>query len=317
MSAALGWFWGSTESLGSHLAGVSLTALAVGLSLHALKLAVRARAWQNVLRAALPTHCIRYRDAAVPYLAGAGAGAVVPFGGGQLLLIALARARFRGASAATVVGTLAVERALDVAVAAAIVPVALVGGFLPGNGLAAHAATLTASLNAHPVALVAAAAGVIAVVAVAAGWLLRCRFAALLVRFAHGLRALRSPKRYVRSVASWQLLSWALRLVALYWFLRAFHIPGGIGTTMLILALQLLAGLIPFTPGGAGSQQALIALTLAGTTSGTALVGFSAGSQAATILLNLALGGTVLAATSRSLRIRKLRLVASGQLAAH
>jgi uncharacterized membrane protein YbhN (UPF0104 family) len=122
----------------------------------------------------------------------------------------------------------------------------------------------------------------------------------MLVRFAHGLRALRSPKRYVRSVASWQLLSWALRFVALYWFLRAFHIPGGIATAVLVLALQLLAGLVPFTPGGAGSQQALIALTLAGTTSGTALVGFSAGSQAATILLNLVLGGIVLVTARRS-----------------
>jgi uncharacterized membrane protein YbhN (UPF0104 family) len=301
MSAAISRLWGSTESLASHLAGVSLTALAVGLALHALKLAVRARAWQNVLRAALPMQPVRYRDAAVPYLAGVGAGTLIPFGGGQLLLIALARTRLTGASAATVVGTLAVERALDVAVAIAIVPIALAGSFLPGNGLAAQAATL----SAHPLALVTATAAV-ATAVVAAGWLLRWRVAAVLVRFAHGLRALRSPKQYVRSVASWQLLSWGLRFVALCWFLRAFHIPGGIATALLVLALQLLAGLVPFTPGGAGSQQALIALTLAGTTSGTALVGFSAGSQAATIMVNLAIGGIVLVTAGRS-SVRKDR----------
>jgi uncharacterized membrane protein YbhN (UPF0104 family) len=145
--------------------------------------------------------------------------------------------------------------------------------------------------------------------------LLRRRFAAVLISFTDGLRALRSPKRYIVSVASWQLLSWVVRVVALYWFMRAFHIPGGVATATLVLALQLLAGLVPFTPGGAGSQQALIALTLGGTTSGAALVGFSAGSQAATMALNLALGGVVLLATTRSLRLRKLRVVARGELA--
>jgi glycosyltransferase 2 family protein len=316
MAAAISRLWGSGESLGAHLAGVSFTALAVGLALHALKLALRARAWQNILRAALPQERVRYRDAAVPYLAGVGAGSLVPFGGGQLLLVALARARLRGATAATVVGTLAVERALDTVVAGVIVPLALAGSFLPGNGFAARSATITASLSAHPLLLVSTTCALCAVAA-ATGWLVRGRLAAMFVRFGHGLRALRSPKQYAGSVASWQLLSWGLRFVALCWFLRAFHIPGGIATALLVLAVQLLAGLVPFTPGGAGSQQALIALTLAGTTSGTALVGFSAGSQAATILLNLTLGGMVLAATSRSVRIRNLRLVARGQLAVH
>jgi hypothetical protein len=140
MAAAMGRLWGSTESLGSHLVGVSLTALAVGLAFHVLKLAVRARAWQNVLRAALPRQRVRYRDAVVPYLAGVGAGALLPLGAGQLFLIGLVRTRLR-ASAATVVGTLAVERALDIAVAALIVPIALATGFLPGNGLGACSAT--------------------------------------------------------------------------------------------------------------------------------------------------------------------------------
>jgi uncharacterized membrane protein YbhN (UPF0104 family) len=311
LSAALGRLWGSTESLRSDLAGVSLTALALGLSLHALKLAVRARAWQNVLRASFPQQSVRYRDAAVPYLAGAGAGTILPFGGGQLLLVAVARSRLRGACSATVVGTLAVERAFDTAVAAAIVALALAGSFLPGIGPAPHSATITASLSAHPLAL-ATATCLVAAAAAVTGWLFRSRLAAMLVRFAQGLRALRSPKRYVRSIASWQLLSWGLRFGALCSFLRAFHITGGVATALLVLALQLLTGLVPFTPGGAGSQQALIALTLAGATSSTALVGFSAGSQGATILLNLAIGGVVLITTSRSFRIR---LATRGRLA--
>jgi hypothetical protein len=44
---------------------------------------------------------VRFRDAAVPYLAGAGAGAVVPFIGGELLRVALARTRLQSRGGAT------------------------------------------------------------------------------------------------------------------------------------------------------------------------------------------------------------------------
>jgi uncharacterized membrane protein YbhN (UPF0104 family) len=295
MFGVLGQLWGSTESVGGRLAGVSWTALAIGLTIHMLKLAVRARALQNILSAAFPQQRIRYRDAAVPYFAGTGAGTLVPLGGGQLLVIALVRARVRDASAATVAGTLTVERALDVAIAASVLPIAVAANLAPLG-------------STHPLTL-AAGAAVLGAAAAAASWLLRRHIAGVAAHFADGLRAMRSPKRYVRSVASWQIASWGLRIVALFWFLRAFHIPGGMTTALLVLGLQLLAGLVPFTPGGVGSQQALIAVALAGTASGTALVGFSAGSQVATMLLNLAIGGIVLAAAGPRVRLRQPALV--------
>jgi uncharacterized membrane protein YbhN (UPF0104 family) len=169
-------------------------------------------------------------------------------------------------------------------------------------------------VNAHAFTLVAAGTAATAIVSGLA-WLIRRRLAGLLLVFGCGLRAMRSPKKYTVTVASWQLLSWALRLVALYWFLRAFHIPGGIAIALLVLALQVIAGLIPLTPGGAGSQQALIALALAGTSSSAALIGFSAGSQAATIMLNLVLGVLALVVSGSSLRIRKLALQARRAIA--
>jgi hypothetical protein len=66
------------NALGAQLAGVSVTLLATGLALHALKFAARARAWQNVLRVSLPERPVRFGDPAMPYLAGIGAGAVIP-----------------------------------------------------------------------------------------------------------------------------------------------------------------------------------------------------------------------------------------------
>jgi uncharacterized membrane protein YbhN (UPF0104 family) len=306
VTGASAWAWASLEAVAGQFADVSLGALGIGLTLHTLKLAARARGWQNVLRAAFPRQCIRYRDAAAPYFAGVGVGAVIPLGGGQALRVVLARARLHGASSATLLGSLAVERALDLMVAIAIVPFALVGGLGPGVGFTGSSPV--ASLREHMLAVVAVAITTTLVLTCLAG-LLRQRLAPLLHRFVHGLRALRSPRQYTTCVASWQLLSWALRLAALYWFLRAFHIPGGVATALLVLVLQLLASLLPLTPGGAGSQQALIVLALAGSASGAALVGFSAGSQAATIVLDLLLGALALVVSGGSLRIRKLILV--------
>jgi uncharacterized membrane protein YbhN (UPF0104 family) len=297
------WLWASLEGVAGALAGVSIGSLAIALALHALKLAVRTRVWQNVLRAAFPLQRVRYADAAVPYFAGVGAGAVAPFGGGELLKVMLLRTRLRGVSSASVVGSLAVEKVLDLVVGAAIVTVAIASGVRPGGGLHAPGVWIPASMAGHAPAVAGAAALIAGSV-----WLFRRRVVKLAVGFGHGLRALRSPGRYFVTVASWQLLSWLLRIAALYWLLRAFHIPGGIGTTLLVLALQLLAGLLPLTPGGAGTQQALIALSLAGTTSGAALVGFSAGSQAATVVLDLALGVVALLLSGGSWRIRDLAL---------
>ena len=137
-------------AVGARLAGVSPLLLAAGLALHALKLAARARAWQNVLRAALPEASVRLRDAAVPYLAGIGAGAVVPFGGGELMRVALARARLRG-STATILGSLTVERALDVAVSAVVVSIALTVGMAPNSELHGRLTGLV-GFSAQPVA---------------------------------------------------------------------------------------------------------------------------------------------------------------------
>ena len=57
--------WSTVEAVGAQLAGVSALLLVAGLALHAMKLAARARAWQNVLRASLPERRVRFADAAV------------------------------------------------------------------------------------------------------------------------------------------------------------------------------------------------------------------------------------------------------------
>lgn len=210
------------------------------------------------------------------------------------------------ASALTVAGSVALERALDAVTATVIVAVVLATGAGPRGGLHRPGRAAAALLAAHPV-LGAATALVALAVAIVCGVLLKARIAAGWRRFALGFRALSRPRPYLCSVASWQLLSWALRLAVLYWFLAAFHIPGGVSTALLVLTLQIAVGVVSPTPGGAGPQQALIAVALAGSAGATALVAFGAGMQVATILLDVVLGGSALALGGYRVRPRPAR----------
>ena len=292
--------WSMTEAAAAHLSGVSVPLLAAGLALHVLKLGARARAWQNVLRVSFPDRCVGFRDAAAPYFAGVGAGVIVPLGGGEVLRVALARTRLRTGEGdtptATIVGSLAVEKALDLVVALLVVACAATVGVLPNGVLHERLAA-----GESPV-VGAVIAGI--VLAAAAGCLYwRRPLAASARRLVRGLAVLRRPSRYLTTVASWQLLSWALRFAAIVAFLYAFHVPGALGVAPIVLSLQLLAGAIPFTPGGAGTQQALMAAALGS----VAVVGFSAGTQAATMLVDLALGAAALASCGVRPSLRLLR----------
>jgi uncharacterized membrane protein YbhN (UPF0104 family) len=281
--------WSMTEGASDRLAGVSPALLALGLLLHTLKLAARARAWQNVLRASFPRRRVGYRDAAVPYFAGVGAGAVVPLGGGEVVRVALAKTRLRtgecAASTATLVGSLGVEKVLDFVVALVVIASATTIGALPHGALHGRLA-----FGASPIGLGAVAGA--ALLAALVVWLRRAALTASARRLLRGFAVLRRPGRYATTVASWQLLSWALRFASIVAFLEAFHVSGALTVAPIVLAIQLLAGAIPLTPGGAGTQQALLAAALGS----AALVGFSAGTQAATMLVDVALGTVVLAA---------------------
>jgi uncharacterized membrane protein YbhN (UPF0104 family) len=292
--------WSMTETFGARLAGVSAPLLLAGLALHTLKLGARARVWQNVLRASLPETRVGFRDAAVPYLAGIGAGVIVPFGGGEVLRVALARTRLRGrdssVSTATIAGSLGVERVLDVAISAVVIVFALTAGLLPNGVLGGRLAALL-----HPTVLGLVGAGIL-LIAVAA-WRYRHRLAANARAVLRGLVVLRQPRRYLICVATWQLLAWILRFGSLVLFLDAFHVPSALLVAPVVLSLQLLAGSVPVTPAGAGTQQALVAAAFG---SG-ALFAFSAGAQLATTVVDLLLALAAVASWRMWPQLRQLR----------
>jgi uncharacterized membrane protein YbhN (UPF0104 family) len=117
--------------------------------------------------------------------------------------------------------------------------------------------------------------------------LLSARVRAFWARVRQGLTILRDRARYRREMAAWQFGSWVLRFAAYWALLDAFHIGGSVRNALLVLGVQVVASVFPFTPGGAGVQQAFLVTIFAHSPD---VAAFSVGQQVVTAVLSGALG---------------------------
>ncbi len=95
------------------------------------------------------------------------------------------------------------------------------------------------------------------------------------------------------------------RIASVWFFLEAFHIEATAETVVAVLAVQSLSTLLPFTPGGAGTQQAVLVFALGGAASPSAILSFSVGMQVATVVANVVLGFGAIAVMLRTLSWRR------------
>ena len=79
--------------------------------------------------------------------------------------------------------------------------------------------------------------------------LLSARVKAFWQRVRQGLTILRDFRRYRRDMASWQFASWIVRFASYWALLDAFHIGGSVRNVLLVLGVQVVASVFPFTPG--------------------------------------------------------------------
>jgi uncharacterized membrane protein YbhN (UPF0104 family) len=278
------------EAFGRQLAAVSWWPLALAVVCHLVRLTARVRGWQNILHAAYPGVRIPFRDVFGAYWAGVGVNAITPARGGDLVRLYLAKHRLEGSSYPTLTSTLVVETLFDFVLATLLFLVALQMGLLPGLGdLPSLPAFDWSFAVEHPrlAALLVSVlvAGVILVVA----WASR-HVSAFREKVALGFAILGDWRAFARQVVSWQALSWVFRIASVYFFMRAFHIPATFETVLAVLVVGGLATTMPFTPGGAGTQQAALVFALAGTASSSAVLSFSVGMQLATVIVNVAIG---------------------------
>jgi uncharacterized membrane protein YbhN (UPF0104 family) len=276
-----------------HLSEIDWTVFALALlCLLAMQLA-RAWAWRNVLRAAYPDKPIPFLPLAAAYLAGAGINAIVPAHAGDATKVFLVKRQIPDSSYPAVTSSFLVQTVFDTSVGILVLLYAISRGLLPPLPRIPDLPAFEISFWAdHPniffitvgVTLLAIAIGV---------FMLAHRVRRFWARVRQGVVILREPGRYMREVFAWQGIGWLFRFGAFWFFLEAFGIGGSISNVMLVMSVQAIANVVPFTPGGAGAQQALLVATLHGPTR-TAVLSFSVGTQIAMAAWSVVLGFTAI-----------------------
>jgi uncharacterized membrane protein YbhN (UPF0104 family) len=292
------------ESFFGHLTSIAWGALALALLCHLGRFAARSRAWRNVVAAAYPGVDVRWRVIFGGYVSGVAVNAIVPARGGDLLRLYVVKHRVEGATYPTLGATLLVETIFDSLVAGALLIWALQAGILPGLDVVPRLPSIDWFwLLSHP-----RAAAIVLVVALALAFVLGVWAAghveAFRRRVAQGLTILQQPRAYLRGVALWQAVDWAFRLATVFFMLRAFGVDADVGNTLAAQVAQSLATLVPLTPGGIGTEQALLVYVLAGEATRSALLSFSVGMKLSILALNLAVGFTAIFLLLRTLRWR-------------
>ena len=289
-----------------HLAGVGWTALAIGLALHFARLLTRTVAWRNILAASYPNERWRWIPIARAYIGGVGINSIVPGRAGDVVKLYLVHREQPATTYTTLASTLATETLLDLVLATLIFLWALTQGVLPSLHVLPNLPSfdwgwLFANQRATAIAVVA--------LTIAAVWFLHwasVHVADFKQRVGLGFAILRDRRRYVREVASWQLLGWVLRIASLYWFLRAFHVDASIHNALLAQVVDSLSTLLPFSPGGAGTKQGLLVYVLHGQASSSQLLAFSVGQYVAVTAFNVAIGAVAIFTSLGTLRLRKV-----------
>lgn len=289
-----------------HFRSIGWSSLAAAAGLHLCKMGARTRAWRNILAAAHPEAVVRWRGVFGAYAAGAAVNAVLPARSGDVLKLYLVKRRIEGSRYPTLAATLAVDTLFDFFVSAALVAWALELGVLPGLDVLGRLRAIDWSwAERHP--RLALVIGGVVLAAAVVGWLLaRRRIEDFAQQLREGGAILRRPRRYVRSVASWQALDWACRIATIFFLLRAFDVPATLHTALLVQVAQSLSTLVPLTPGGIGTEQGLVVYIFSGKAAKSAVLSFSVGMKVALMTVNLVVGFAAIAVMLRTLHWRRV-----------
>jgi len=272
-----------------HLSDVRWTPFALALLCLAAMQLARAWAWRNVLRAAYPGVRISFLRLSAAYLAGAGINAILPAHAGDATKVFLVKRQIPGSSYPAVTSSFLVQTVFDTSAGLLVLLYAVTQGLLPKPPDLPNLPAFELSFWAeHPQTFLIVTLALLLAIAIAI-YLLAHRVRAFWRRVRQGVVILTMPRRYLREVAAWQGVGWLLRFAAFWFFLEAFAIPGTVGNVLLVMSVQAIANVVPFTPGGAGAQQALLVATLSGP-SRTAVLSFSVGTQIAMAAWSVILG---------------------------
>lgn len=292
--ASLTSFLDAVDSFFSNLAHVQFGSLLLGMASFAIYLTLRSRAYFHAVRAAYPGERIQWRRIWGAYVAAYGFNNVVPARGGDVIKLFLTKSSIPNSSYPAVAASFFVELGFDAVMGGCILIFAFTQGVFPKppdfSKLDAFDLSFFAQHFRFTLFLITATA-VLILVAFA---VLSRRVIAFWARVKQGLTILSDRRRYVREVFLVQFAGWLFRFTAFWFLLDAFHIGGSVHNVLLVLGVNAVAAVVPFTPGGAGVQQAFLVTVFGG-----AAAAYSVGQQIAIAVCSLMLGFIAITAIFR------------------
>jgi glycosyltransferase 2 family protein len=269
---------------------VGFGSLLVGLACFGVYLTLRARAYFHVLRAAYPGERIAFRRIWGAYVAAYGFNNVIPARGGDVIKLFLTKSSIPNSSYPAVGASFAVEAVFDATMGVFILGFAFTQGVFPKPPDFAKLNAFDLSFFAGHLRFtlfVLTALGVATLVGFA---VFSRRVRAFWARVRQGLVILRDRRRYVREVWLVQFAGWIFRFAAFWFLLEAFNIGGSVRNVLLVLGVNAVASVVPFTPGGAGVQQAFLVKVFSGTATSSTVAAYSVAQQIAIGAFSLTLG---------------------------
>jgi uncharacterized membrane protein YbhN (UPF0104 family) len=297
---AIGVFFG-------HLAAVEWTWLAAGIATQVCKLGAVSRAWTNIIRAAYPERRVRWLPMFGAYVAGTGVNAIIPARGGDVVRLYLAKHRIEGSTYTTLVSTSLLQTLFDMALASCFVLWALTQHVLPGINVLKSPSLPSLDWGwafRHPTAGLILFGLLLLFGTALVAWIAE-RVDQFRAKVAQGFAAFSDRSYYLRSVVPWQLADWTLRLITIFFFLRAFGIPATAYNVALVQVSQSLATILPVSPGGIGTEQAFLVYVFRNVATKSVALSFSVGMRVTLTIVNALLGFTAILLMTGTVHVRR------------
>jgi uncharacterized protein (TIRG00374 family) len=278
---SLNSFFDAVGQFISDLEAVHWGLLLLGLAFFGLNLTLRSRAFFHSLRAAYPAVGFQWRRIWGAYFAAVGFNNVVPARGGDVIKLFLTRSSIPGSSYPTVAAAFFVESIFDASVGVLVLIFAFTQGVFPKPPDFSKLNSFDISYLAEHFRLTLFLITALAVLGLFAFALLSARVKAFWSRVRQGVTILSDRPRYLREVVAWQAVAWMCRFTAFWFLLDAFRVGGSVKNVLLVFGVNQVAGAVPFTPGGAGIQQALLVKVFANSAPTAVVAAYSVGQQIA------------------------------------
>jgi uncharacterized protein (TIRG00374 family) len=283
-------FFDAVDAFFSSLAAIQWGSLAFGLLSFGIYLSLRSRAFFNVLRAAYPTERIQWRRIWGAYIAAYGFNNIVPARGGDIIKLFLTRGSVPNSTYPAVGAAFFVEAGFDVAMGSVILMFAFSQGVFPKPPDFAKLNAFDLTFFASHLQFTLFLLTFLGIASLIGFAVLSRRVKAFWARVRQGLTIAFDRRRYFREVFLVQFIGWLFRFTAFWFLLEAFNVGGSVKNVLLVLGVNAVAAVVPFTPGGAGVQQAFLVKVFAGTATGATVAAYSVGQQIAIAVFSLSVG---------------------------